>query len=620
MTSIYETIERPGIRNNGHDPIHKSSYMIRPSESSLPPSRPYTVGATGPGSAYGSSYLKKLQENPAPSIVRSSSFAGNRPAQAALPTNMHETAAPSNNQDRNNVTQSHSLQRAFPWIDTSISNLSQLLSPKPPPSPAETINAILMEETNNRAASPFYARGAQASSSYSPPNLRRHSSPSPERYTSRAAHENTPAFDENFRKPFHQSTYMPNRNANPPSSARYIQSSFESASPPSPRPKKPLSPSDKDNIETGYSWTVNKLPHEERHNMKLESQRQIKHMPVSYSQAPFWTQVSVKVSAALLKAGKSRKIAEVAQIAVVQAGEEQYSTDQQALNFVASRASLAVMEAGGDANTAAIATVACLQGDTDIPSTEEQFKNEFERVVANVKNKASEVVQTTYDGSAKAVNVISEFATKGIKDLQYFTDKSYRQYRIYQRRYARDRERALRALNDAYRDSRNDDYSSGRQRSRGGTSRRRGASRARTPSPVRQRSSSRAKSATIDRRRSSSRARTSSPLSSRQRSSSRARTPPPMDRQRSSSRTRGAPRPMGRQQVSARTRSSRVDKYDSDDSYEDSRRRRSYSKSGSDSLSDSQSSVSTSSYGSSTYTSSSGSSTNREPRRRNSTR
>lgn len=599
MTSIYQTAERPGIRSNGHDhPIYKSSSMTRQSEMPLPPTRPYTVGATGSTSLYESSYLKKLQQNPAPSIVKSSSFASNKPG--ARPNNIVYDAAPSNNQDRHTLAQSYSFQRTFPSIQTNISINSHLSSPRQPPSPAETINAILMEETNSRSASPSTPKG-QTAMSYSPLNWHRYSSPSPERLASRNNFgKNVSAFDENVGKSYNQSTFMPDRNVSPPLNGRYNQSSYDSGSPPPPRPKKPLSPSNKDNITTPYSWAASKLPHEERHSMARKSQSQIqtKYMPTaSYRQAPFWTQVSVKVSAALLKAGKDRKLAEAAQIAVVQAGEEEYSTDQEALNFVASKASLAVIEAGGDANTAAIAAVACLQANSDSPNTDEQFKNEIERVMTNVKNKASEVVQTTYDGGAKAVNVLSEFATRGIKDLQSFSNKSYRQYRIFQRRYMRDRERALQRLNDIYRDSRDDDYVD-RRRSRG-ASRRRSSSRARIDG--RQRSSSRARSATSDRQRSSSRVRSLSPLRYRQRSTSRARTPPPP--------------PLGKNRSSSRARTPR---YDSDDSYEYSRRRRSYSKSRSDSLSDSQSSVSTSSSGSSTYTSSSESVKHSRPSTRNS--
>jgi hypothetical protein len=603
MASIYETIDRPGIRSpHGDDAVHKSSYiMTRQSENALPPARPYSVGATaGSSSLYESSYLKKLQQNPAPSIAKSSSFASTANIMPFTPlsSQMYQTtggASKSNNRTTP-LAQSHSFQRTFPPIQTSISINSHQSSTRHPPSPSETINAILMEETNSPAPSPSTPKG-HTSMTYSPPNAswRRQASPSPERLTSYTQRINTSAaLDENLAKPDNQSTFQMGRNASPPPHVRYNQSSYDSESSPPPRPKKPLSPSHKDNIKTTYNWAANKLPHEERYNMALnnndQSQRQSqskKYMPTaSYRQAPFWTQVSVKVSAALLKAGKDRKLAEAAQIAVVQAGEEQYSTDQEALNFVASRASLAVIEAGGDASTAAIATVACIQANSDVPSTEGQFKNEIERVMANMKSKASEVVQTTYDGGAKAVNVLSEFATRGIKDIQSFSDKSYRQYRTFQRRYMRDRERALRKLDDVYRDSRDDGYID-RVRSRG-SSRRRNVSRAR--SAGRQRSSSRPRSATTGRQRSSSRARASSTsLSRRQTRSSRSGTPPPIGRQRSSS----------------RARTSRVERYDSDDSYEYSRRRRSYSKSGSESFSDSESSVSSSSSGSSTYSSSS---------------
>lgn len=430
MASVYETIERPGIRStHGDHAVHKSSHiMTRQSENALPPARPHSVGATvGSSSLYESSYLKKLQQNPAPSIVKSSSFA----SKANIPSSqIYETTGgvSNSNNGTNPLAQSHSFQRIFPPIQTSISINSHLTSPRHPPSPSETINAILMEETNSPAASPSTPKDHTLMTNSLPnASWRRQSSPSPERLTSYTKRMNaSAALDENLGKPDNQSTFQMERNASPPPHVRYNQSSYDSESPPRPRPKKPLSPSQKDNIKTTYNWAANKLPHEERYNMALNNgqsrrQSQTKYMPTaSYRQAPFWTQVSVKVSAALLKAGKDRKLAEAAQIAVVQAGEEQYSTDQEALNFVASKASLAVIEAGGDASTAAIATVACIQANSDVPSTEGQFKNEIERVMANMKIKASEVVQTTYVGGAKAVNVLSEFATRGIKDIQSF--------------------------------------------------------------------------------------------------------------------------------------------------------------------------------------------------------
>lgn len=574
MTSMYETIEHSGLSRMSHGHIPTQS-------SSLPRgTRPHTTtNATSSGNTYESSYLKKLIENPAPSIAKSSSFSSHM--RAPQPTAMREPVpSPSHDTRHGGNTSfyhqsSNTFQKTFPTIQTNMSSHS---SPRMPPSPAETINAILMEQTNSRSASPPSPRGPMPPR-YSPLNnynnngRLRHSSPSPERLPSYTQTVMRKSSDENFARQYS----MHRRSSSPPSNQYH---SYDSESP----PPKPLSPSHKDNIQNNiYPWASGKLPHEER--IRTAQRSQTKYMPSSsYRQAPFWTQVSVKVSAALLKAGKDKKLAEAAQIAVVQSGEEQYSTDQEALNFVASRASLAVIEAGGDANTAAIASVACLQANSDIPSTEEQIKSEIERVMENMKSKASAVAQTTYDGGAKAVNVLSEFASRGIKDLQSFSTQSYRQYRIFQRRYMKERERAIRRLNDSYRDSR-DDYKGGRDRSRG-VSRRRSSSRA----------TSRPRSST-------SRTRTASRT---RRSLSRARSP---SRPRSStSRARSPARPRSstsRARSPARPRSS--SRYASDDdSYEYNRRRRSLSKSSeSESLSDSQFSESSYTSSSSTYTSSS---------------
>lgn len=217
----------------------------------------------------------------------------------------------------------------------------------------------------------------------------------------------------------------------------------------SPRTRKPLSPTHTGNIENTYSYNVQpvrKLPHEDRYSPTHKYGRKFK--TTESFHAPYWTQVSVRVSSALLKAGKDKKYAEVAQIAVMQAGGEQVDTDQEALNYVASKASLAVIQAGGDPNTAAIATVACLQANKEEPSTQESFKREVDKVVKNIQDTASSIAKSSYDLGAHSMSVLSGFATKGLDDMKAFTNDSYKRYKIQQRKALRRRQKTLRDLKE----------------------------------------------------------------------------------------------------------------------------------------------------------------------------
>jgi len=327
-----------------------------------------------------------------------------------------------------------------------------------PLSPAETMNAIIMEETNhNHDPSPIRTRG---SFNYSPTDRRKHhQNPSPERFSSPPRTFNTDdenfvnhikqaspprirmnASDANVGNRFNRSMSIHDRSPSPKSRRNY--NSSYSVSP--VRQREPLTSTYQANVQGYHGYeTSTKLPHQQRQNAQVNQRRY--NGPESYD-VPFWTRVSVKVSSALLNAGKNKKYAEAAQIAVVQAGADQYETDQEALNYVSTKASLAIMHAGGDAHTAAIATVACIQANNVTPSTEDKFKKEVERVRSDVKNTASAIATTTIDGGTKAVNAISDFASSGFENLKTFSQTSYRNYRVYQRNYLKERNKTLRKL------------------------------------------------------------------------------------------------------------------------------------------------------------------------------
>lgn len=527
---------------------YQSAYMARMSERQ----KLSSMGSGGGSYQYESSYMKKINDNPAPSVTRGQSFSSRSESPSVSKANT--TSPMVKDQGRSSRGTSNQRENRIPSVTKTPSfgsnkgssrQNSNLQSPPTvpvgdrirmqlngrqsirtnihpnetaavpgyagqPPSPAQTIDAILCEQSNadngsregmpSRSSSPFnytqisrrlHHTNASPASSRSPPPVRRHGrGPSPERLSISTRPSIYSSSDENLGNRFN-SMSMNDRSFSPPRSSR-----SRSISPPRSN-MKPLSSSYRNNI--GYAPSRDsislsarkRLPHETRYE-SVRSAREYR-PSASYRAAPFWTQVSVKVSSALLKAGKDRKYAEAAQIAIVTAGEDQYDTDQAALNFVASKASLAVIEAGGDANTAAVATVACLKANDNTPSTEEQIKMEIDKTVVDIKNKASLVAQTTFDGGAKAVNVLSTLASKGYEDLKSFSETSFRKYRVYQRQYMDDRQKYMLARRDIsrrgkhrhrsysrrYRDSRDDDTLSDddRYRRRRGTPR--GSSRSR---------------------------------------------------------------------------------------------------------------------------------------------
>ena len=509
-------------------PVYKSAYMARMKERTVQRPRPHTSNTTPThGNHYESSYLRKMHENPAPSISKSDSFRSGRGVQSnqreIQPTNTYESTSPYVAQHRMELSTSNSNQPQVSPINTN-STYQNHPQPRLPPSPAETMDAILMEEINRHSVSPQRTRG---SFNYSPLARPKHQNPSPERMSSpprnrlnpnvenyetkfdhsMSMHDESPStlpksrshnrsfspprtrLNPNFEKfvtNFGNSMNMrdespspppksrsPNRLSSPPRTrlnpnVENFETKFDHSmsimrdKSPSPLPKstshnrsrsvspesrKPLSPSHQNNIQSYEYQPKIKLPHEQRYGSHVE-QRTTDRGIAPYD-APFWTQVSVKVSAALLKAGKDGKIAEAAQIAVVQAGAELYETDQEALNYVSTKTTLAVMRAGGDANTAAIATVACIQANDETPETEAKFKSEVMRVMDDIRITASAVAQKTTDATTKAVDAISEFATRGLEDLQILSKEGYRNYRDYQKNYSMERQKTLRRLTES---------------------------------------------------------------------------------------------------------------------------------------------------------------------------
>ena len=462
VITMYQPGNRPRMTDAISAPAYQSAYMARMNERIVPSQRPHTTNTTTneapAGSYYESSYLRKKNENPAHSVSKSYSYSSSK--RDIQPTRTNETARIQNDvgiRMRPSTVHTHEQYAPPPSISENHSYGFPSLS-KMPLSPAETMNAILMEETNSpRALSPPRTGG---SFNYSPFGRREHESPSPERLSSpprtrmNASDENfgnhirqsSPprtsmnASDENFGNIFNRSMSIHDRSPSPKSRKMYNTS--YSASP--DRQRQPLTATYKSNVPDYHGYTASsKLPHEQRQSSPVDKRRY--KGPESHD-VPFWTRVSVKVSSALLNAGKDKKYAEAAQIAVVQAGADQYETDQEALNYVSSKASLAVMHAGGDANTAAIATVACIQANDETPNTEEKFKNEVDRVMSDMKNTASAVSKATIDGGTKAVNAISVFASRGFEDLKSFSQTSYRNYRVYQRNYLKERNKTLRKL------------------------------------------------------------------------------------------------------------------------------------------------------------------------------
>jgi hypothetical protein len=524
--------------------------MARMSERQA--SRQISENSGGSSYQYESSYMKKIHNNPAPSVAKSLSLTSKSGIQqntsiqsspvlsdrSRIPRGnsnqqqvMHENRAPSVTKSssfgsKSGIQPNKKLQspptvpvadrirmqlKGHPMIRTNSHQMENVLSPSlvgQPPSPAQTIDAILCEQSNGqdntsrdrnpkRSQSPYnytqishrlQRRSPSRSPARSPSPTRSSRGRSPERAPSLSRPSIYSSSDEKPESRFNSMSMngrsvssrsirsRRSRSISPVRQMQHNSSSYRNSS-----IARVMSAS-----KDSTSMSARKLPHETRYDSSPNSR---KYRSSTSYKAPFWTQVSVTVSSALLKAGKDKKYAEAAQIAIVQAGEDQYETDQTALNFVASKASLAVIEAGGDANTAAIATVACLKANDNTPSTEEQIKIEIDKTVAEIKNRASLVAQTTYDGGAKAVSAISSFASKGYEDLKSFSETSFRKYRVYQQNYISDRQNYMLARQNAsrrskkdrdrgysrrYRDSRDDDTLSDEDRyrsRRGGTPR-----------------------------------------------------------------------------------------------------------------------------------------------------
>ncbi len=530
----------PSMRGSGITTQYQSSYLARMNERQA--SKQASNNSVG-SLQYESSYMKKVTNNPSPSVSRGSSITSRKEKEKENKPNIlspilsdrsrvprrDSNKQPMKQESRHSSTEPLSLGskvgnkaiqpvltaesikmqlRGVPTIRTNSQSsygMEKIHTPRvvEPPSPAQTIDAILCEENNvnstsydsslKRSQSPFSFSGTNghpqrrspspiqklnhsrrgrspartpspARNKASPIPPRNRASPSPERVSSYTRRSMQSYSEENTRNHFNSMSMNDNSSGksmrsgrsysiSPNRYGRNRSSSYRNSIPRENSMERSMS---RKNLSHQFRYEPSKPP------------RRYQEPPASYT-APFWTQVSVKVSSALLKAGKDRKFAEIAQIAIVQAGEDQYEQDQSALNFVASKASLAVIEAGGDANTAAIATVACLKANDDTPSTEEQIKQEIEKTMTAVKDKASAVAETTYDGGAKAVNVISTLATKGYEDLKTFSEISFRKYQVYQRNYVKDRQnyllerRLARAKKSrkgrwrSYRDTRDDD-------------------------------------------------------------------------------------------------------------------------------------------------------------------
>ena len=468
--------------NNYQSAPYQSTYMMRMNDKQVPRSG----SQNGGNYHYESSYMKKIHENPAPSITQSFSFGSKNAANRTSQQIPHRYQG------------SPAIRTTMRSVETATTSYN-FTGPSQPLSPAETINAILCEQNNGREDSP-----KQYNPSFSSYGLhKQRQNPSPERIPiskktsdeNLASHFNYISLNKNtsFSSKPKNSAPSPVKHTQPLSSnfSSNIQTykknrSFSPQRSRSISPEKRLKPHPsmyRNEIQTSVSRDSlkgKKLPHETRNSSPSKYR---KYRSAGSFTAPFWTQVSVKVSSELLKAGKPNKLAEAAQIAIVQAGEDQYDTSKESLNFVASVASLAVIEAGGDANTAAIATVACLRANDNTPSTEAQVKKEIEKAMIDIKNRASVVAQSTYDGGAKAANYVSNLASKGFEDFKAFSEKSFRQYRTYQRNYILERQNNTRRLSNSryrdrnyrrYRDSRDDDTLSDDDRR---NRRRRGSSR-----------------------------------------------------------------------------------------------------------------------------------------------
>ncbi len=426
---------RPETANSTHTTYYESAYMKRLHEN-----RPASVPSVSSKSQaqtshYESSYLKKLNDNPAPSITRSFSHSSRDTSTNNAKTNKSIKAA----ENRNKLPRVHTNTHQINTISPRSTRSAQ--------SPAATIDAILGEKTNGGTGRSLDSSDRK-SFSISPPKIRQHLQQHRERsssqdrrqpdkiYPSQAA-ASRPMYEESrYSRNSYYSTYS-SENRSPSPTRR----SF-SRSPPRGTKKDPLTASQRLNYpappvhSNRYNSQrslsrepVKKLPHERR-----ESPIGIRRVPTGgrYS-TQFWTHVSVKVSSSLLKSGADKRFAEAAQMAVIEAGSEQYDTSQEALNFVASKASLAVLMAGGSKDQAAIATVACLKADDEEVNQSAELRKQIDRQMSTVAEKTAGFMQSSYDGSVKAVHKFSEIASLQLENLKIMGEKSVQQYHQYQK-------------------------------------------------------------------------------------------------------------------------------------------------------------------------------------------
>lgn len=130
----------------------------------------------------------------------------------------------------------------------------------------------------------------------------------------------------------------------------------------------------------------------------------------------FWTQVSVKVSYALLRHGAPRKFAEMAQIKIVQFGSKQNDTSQESLNNVASATSGAILDAGGTAEIAAVAAVHCMNGTKDVLTSKEEMKQN----ISNMCSQAQDFLSLKVEEGKQVVKRLSAELPKKLSDFKIY--------------------------------------------------------------------------------------------------------------------------------------------------------------------------------------------------------
>lgn len=138
----------------------------------------------------------------------------------------------------------------------------------------------------------------------------------------------------------------------------------------------------------------------------------------------FWTQVSVRVSYALLRHGAPRKFAEMAQIKIVQLGSKQNDTSQESLNSVASATSGAILDAGGTAEVAAVAAVHCMNGTKDVLTSEEEMKQH----ISNMCSQAQDFLSLRVEEGKQVVQRLSAELPKKLSEFRIYMVQTARRF------------------------------------------------------------------------------------------------------------------------------------------------------------------------------------------------